>query len=146
MELLVHTFERPNEGGGGYQPGDIIIVKPDGWPWSKLERTTFFVVRLPDSAFTALEWNLMSRPQDGMEDDDAVPGEQRKVQLRQRRFFLSLDHLTKTRRRALLQTKIEKPILDADFAKAHVVDKEKLAPRFLKPVEPRYYREAADLG
>ena len=55
-ELLLHTFERPNHGGGGYLPGDIINVKPGGFDWRNAA-SMFRIIRLPANTFTKEEWN-----------------------------------------------------------------------------------------
>lgn len=34
-ELLVTTRRSPR---GDREPGDVIVCKPDGWPWGRLER------------------------------------------------------------------------------------------------------------
>lgn len=130
MELLIHTFERPNHGGGGYLPGDIITVKPDGWKWGREEVRTFFVVRLSDDAFDAATWRRMAEPQTAFEDDAKIPGEKRKVTLRQRRFYLDMGHVAASRKAALLRRDVTKAIAVSDFSARHVVDKESLSPRF----------------
>ena len=64
-EILVWLEDKnPNakagvRGIGGYHKGDVIVVCPDGWPWSEIERThpQWAIVKAPllDAEVEALQ-------------------------------------------------------------------------------------------
>lgn len=60
-EILVTL--RPSARPGGYQPGDVVIVWPDGHPWGVEERNTdkFAILRAPGLSPAELEAQVRSR-------------------------------------------------------------------------------------
>lgn len=132
MELLIHTYENPTHGDGGYLPGDVIIAKPNGWRWSADERRVFFVVRIPDFVFSLDEWRSMSEPQTELRDA-GTPDEER-VQLRRCRWYLDLTKVDATRRAELVRRDKDVGIIEGEFSATDFIDKEKAWPRALASV------------
>lgn len=56
-ELLVIRHDQTSR----FTPGDVIVVKPDGWEWSKLERAEFAVVARPDLSVAEAESLYLQR-------------------------------------------------------------------------------------
>ncbi len=129
MLVCLHTFDRPNKFGG-YKPGDVIQVKPNGFDWRDAA-SEFRIVRMPNNTFTPPQWKMLAGGQ--YERRDPYPsGRRRRAHLRHRRYFFRLTHLPPAR-----LAEFAAPDTDiwtaADFIWSDIRDKEALEVRFTRP-------------
>ncbi len=132
MEILLHTFDRPNKVGG-YLPGDVIQVKPDEFDWRNAA-SMFRVIRLPDGTFTARQWRDLEESQWQILPVDLVNEMRDTVRLRHRRYHFDLSKLSVDRRRAFAEA--DKDVW-TDFDAGDVIDKEDANPKFTQPEKDR---------
>lgn len=112
-ELLVMNVDRVNpddiyKDAKLYKRGDVVVVCPDGWPWSETERTG------PDFAIVKIPGMKVEEALDFLEPEkDADPSSPSKT-LQRRAVKVDLDALKKDPKAAdLLAVKVDKqPIAD----------------------------------
>ena len=124
-DIWIHCWERQNEGGGGYAPGDIIDVLDarDDYPDAQLK--DFLCVRVPDSWFS--DYTAVKTVQFEEKDGEFV-------KLRYRRYFLDISKFKASdRNRLVKKTTTPKDVIfysDYGITKDWIVDKEVADKRF----------------
>ena len=119
---LFHTFERANQGGGGYKPGDVIVIVPDNHVFSAHELTLFFALKFPTDQMPLGDWYNLCQPQHEGEGETYV-------QLRHRRYYFDLTKLEAIAKPKLLSTTDYMPVQEG-YNAADFIDKEAIQPRF----------------
>lgn len=90
MELLIDLTGRVGTANPktDWQPGDVVVACPDGWPWTEVERTNpkWLIVKCPE--MSKLEAESLAAPElpTDLKTDPAT--------LKRRQFKVDVDALT----------------------------------------------------
>lgn len=119
MELLIDLTGRVGGDKTDWQPGDVVVACPDGWPWSEAERKN-------------PKWMIVKCPEMSQEEADSLMAEELpkslstdKSLLQRRQFKVDIAALTATvdvakavpltEIRAVATLKEALPIVPVDF-------------------------------